>query len=125
MTEKYIHSTTPSAEYATAERCHIIEILNSPSAPEASLAQARVEPGVCTASHLLKSVAEWYYILSGTGDMYIDNQLAGHVSAGDTVRIPADTAQHICNTGQSDLVFLCFCTPPFAPEAYVDLSGTE
>jgi oxalate decarboxylase/phosphoglucose isomerase-like protein (cupin superfamily) len=47
--------------------------------PEASLAQARVEPGVCTANHLLKSTAEWYYILSGTGDMYIDNQLIGPV----------------------------------------------
>ncbi|MFM8371185.1 MAG: cupin domain-containing protein, partial [Bacteroidota bacterium] len=84
MSDKFIYSTIPSAEYATAERCHIIEILNLPSVPEASLAQARVEPGVCTANHLLKSTAEWYYILSGSGDVYIDNQLAGTVSAGDT-----------------------------------------
>ena len=125
MSDKLIFPTIPSAEYPTAERCHIIEILNLPSVPDASLAQARVEPGVCTANHLLKSTAEWYYILSGSGDVYIDNQLTGTVSAGDTVRIPADTPQYICNTGQSDLIFLCYCTPPFSPEIYVDLSGTE
>ncbi|MEO0006757.1 MAG: hypothetical protein RJA20_953 [Bacteroidota bacterium] len=125
MTDNFIFPTIPTAEYATAERCHITEILNLPSVPEASLAQARVEPGVCTANHLLKGTSEWYYILSGNGDMYIDNQLAGNVSPGDVVRIPADTPQYICNTGQSDLIFLCYCTPPFSPEDYVDMGGTE
>lgn len=125
MTDNFIFPTLQSAEYATAERCHIIEVLNHPSAPEASLAQARVEPGVCTANHALKETSEWYYILRGTGDMYIDNKLVGNVSAGDSVRIPANTPQYICNTGQEDLIFLCYCTPPFSPGNYVDLSIPE
>lgn len=125
MTDNFIFPTIQQAEYATAERCHIIELLNHPMVPEASLAQARVEPGVCTANHALKDTAEWYYILRGTGAMYIDNELIGNVSAGDTVRIPPNTPQYICNTGSEDLIFLCYCTPPFSPENYVDLSNSE
>ena len=38
----------PAAEVLTDERCHILELSNSPDDPEMSIARARVEPGVTT-----------------------------------------------------------------------------
>jgi len=38
---------------------------------------------------------------------------------GDVVVIPPMTSQKIANTGTTDLVFYCVCTPPFTQECYV------
>jgi hypothetical protein len=51
-----IFNTETSSEFYTAERCHIIEIMNQPGI-EFSIARARVEPGVTTAFHLLKGTS--------------------------------------------------------------------
>lgn len=120
MTYHNIYPTDPQTEHPTPERCHITEIFNGPQHPLASFAQARVEPGVTTANHLLRDTEEWYYILSGTGDMYLNGELIGHVSAGDVVHIPANTPQFIGNPGLEDLVFLCVCVPGFREEVYMD-----
>jgi mannose-6-phosphate isomerase-like protein (cupin superfamily) len=47
------------------------------------------------------------------------------VGPGDVVIIPPDDRQRIANIGKSDLIFLCFCTPRFVPDAYEDLPGSE
>ena len=54
-----------SAEFPTEERCHILEISNSSSDAELSIARARVEPGVTTALHRVTDTIERYIILSG------------------------------------------------------------
>lgn len=108
-----------SAEFWTEERCFISELLNDPSMPEASLARARVEPGVTTALHCL-DVEETYVIEAGEGLMQLDGARFT-VAAGDSVRIAKGVAQRISNTGTGDLVFLCLCRPRFQPEGYVDL----
>ncbi len=121
MYKTNIYPTKLQAESPTPERCHIIEIFNVAQHPGASIAQARVEPGVTTANHMLRDADEWYYILQGTGKMYLNEVLAGQVSAGDIVHIPADTPQLIRNSGAEDLVFLCVCVPGFRQEDYVNL----
>jgi len=106
-------------EFWTAERCFITELLNDPSMPEASLARARVEPGVTTALHRL-DVEETYVIEAGAGLMQVGEERFA-VEAGDSIRIGAGVAQRITNTESGDLVFLCLCRPRFRAEGYVGL----
>lgn len=121
MTYPQILPTQEEKEYYTEERCHIIELFNQTGNP-GSIARARVEPGITTALHSLDGL-ECYYILSGTGAMEIDGREMGEVSAGDTIVIPEKSPQRITNTGEEDLIFLCFCAPRFIPENYHNLEG--
>jgi len=113
----------PGSEYATPERCHIMELSNSPDDPELSIARARVEPGVTTRWHRLVETAERYCIISGTGLVETGVLPAREVAPGDVVIIPPACRQRISNTGTEDLVFLAVCTPRFTPECYEDLEG--
>jgi mannose-6-phosphate isomerase-like protein (cupin superfamily) len=108
------------AEFPTAERCHITELLNRPECPDVSLALARVPPGVTTRLHAVRGTAERYLILRGEGVVEVGG-IAAQVGPGDRVLIPGDVPQRIANTGTTDLEFHCICTPRFRPEAYVDL----
>ena len=108
------------AEFPTDERCSITEHLNLPESPEASLALARVAPGVTTRLHSLADTVERYVILSGHGIAEVGGETAP-VGPGDRVLIPAGVAQRIANAGTSDLVFTCLCTPRFRRENYRDL----
>jgi mannose-6-phosphate isomerase-like protein (cupin superfamily) len=108
---------SPQSEFYTSERCFITEILNAGDMPNVSLARARVEPQVTTQRHALP-VDEIYYILEGTGMMEVGAAAASEVNKGDAVYIKAGQAQRITNTGDSDLVFLCICSPRFTPDGY-------
>ncbi|MEO1202064.1 MAG: cupin domain-containing protein [Pseudomonadota bacterium] len=110
----------PAREFFTRERCWITEILNDPSQPQVSVARARVEPGVTTELHAL-GVLEWYVIEAGAGRVFVGEQAPRDVRPGDTIRIPAGAAQKICNTGDSDLLFLCVCVPRFSAMCYTAL----
>jgi mannose-6-phosphate isomerase-like protein (cupin superfamily) len=119
-----IVSPDPGQEFSTQERCHILEVWNSPDDPNASIARARVEPGVTTKLHALDQVEERYVILSGTGRVEVGDVPPTDVSMGDVVVIPANTRQRIVNTGDTDLVFYAICTPRFTKECYRDLDST-
>ena len=110
----------PAAEILTDERCHILELSNSPDDPEMSIARARVEPGVTTRWHRVADTLERYVILDGVGRMEIGDYPPQEVQAGDVVMIPPSVRQRIANVGAGDLVFLAICTPRFKPEAYED-----
>lgn len=112
-----IHTDT-LPEWYTEERCHISEIRNSADNPAVSIARARVEPGVTTALHAVIDTIEQYFILSGTGEMEIDGTPVGEVKTGDLVVIPAGATQRIRNSGSTDLIFLCICTPRFETHNY-------
>lgn len=121
---EYIHKYVESdldKEFFTEERCHILELLNESDDRSQSLARARVEPGVVTAWHRLKDTAEVYYILSGEGRIELGEDFTKDVKQNDVVRIPSNKAQRIENTGEEDLVFLCFCTPAFDDACYLEL----
>ena len=110
-----------SSEYATPERCSILELSNDADDPELSVARARVAPGVTTAWHSLEGIAERYVIQSGAGRVEVGEMGACEVACGDVVRIPPGVRQRIANTGAEDLIFLALCTPRFRPECYKDL----
>jgi mannose-6-phosphate isomerase-like protein (cupin superfamily) len=107
-------------EFWTEERCFITELHNSPVSPEASLAVARVEPGVTTQLHRLNGVTERYIVRRGTGLLEVDG-IEHTLCRGDQAVIPAGSAQRVTNTGDGDLEFYCLCTPRFIPESYINL----
>lgn len=121
--EKQYHITSDeSEEFPTEERCHILELLGNHSDADLSIARARVEPGVTTAWHRLAGTAETYYIVSGSGLMYIDEEEPFEVKASDLVAIPAGAAQRISNPDPDrDLVFLAICNPAFKDKNYESL----
>src|SRR6476469_9222592 len=110
-----------SKEFTTAERCSILEVWNDPSDPSASIARARVAPGITTQPHRLHGVVERYLIIEGSGFVRIGGSIEQAVTPGDVVVIPADVTQQITNSGESDLVFYCVCSPRFTRECYESL----
>ena len=112
-----MRSPRPS-EFPTPEGCYILESWNDAADPAASIARARVEPGVTTRLHRLGGVVERYLIAEGSGVAEVDGKSTGRLVPGDVVVIPAGVTQRITNTGRSDLVFYCVCTPRFTPGCY-------
>jgi mannose-6-phosphate isomerase-like protein (cupin superfamily) len=104
-------------EFPTGERCAILETWNDSADPDVSIARARVAPGVTTQLHHL-NVDERYLIIQGRGIASIGKLSPAEVGPGDVVVIPAGTSQQITNSGDSDLVFYCVCSPRFGPEGY-------
>jgi mannose-6-phosphate isomerase-like protein (cupin superfamily) len=107
-------------EYQTPERCFIYETcgLVATHDPTVSIARARVQPSITTKTHHLVGVQEIYVITQGEGKVQIGDLPPTEVTVGDTVIIPAGVKQKIANTGQTDLVFYCICTPAFTETCY-------
>lgn len=119
-TAKVLHGAKATEQFID-EQCFICEWSNHPDDPTASIARARVEPGVQTRWHRLRGVSERYVVISGNGLVEVEGLEPETVGYGDVVFIPADHAQRIRNTGADDLVFLAICTPRFSPETYESL----
>ena len=109
-------------EFATAERCSILESWNDPSDSAVSIARARVEQGVTTQPHCL-DVDERYVIVEGRGVATIGRLPPLEVGPGDVVVIPAGTRQQIANVGRGDLTFYCVCSPRFQPSHFHHLEA--
>ena len=116
-----IRRAPTSAEYYTDERCHILQLSNTDDDPDASIARARVAPGVTTRWHRLRGTTERYVILQGRGRVEVGELAPELLEQGDVVVIPPLCRQRIANVGETDLVFLAICTPRFRPENYEDL----
>jgi len=116
-----VKSFDAQAEYFTPELCHINELANSADDADASIARARVGPGVTTRWHRLTGTAERYVILEGRGRVEVGDVRPHDVGPGDVVLIPPLCRQRITNIGAIDLVFLAICTPRFRPDVYEDL----
>jgi mannose-6-phosphate isomerase-like protein (cupin superfamily) len=113
----------PRTEFFTDEGCYIVELSNSDDDETCSIARARVAPGVTTKLHYLDGTVERYVILDGEGAVTVGDSATTPVRPYDVVTIPAGTAQQIRNTGTTDLIFLCVCTPRFRPSNYVSIDG--
>jgi len=109
------------AEFHADEGCFITELSNIAEDADASIARARVLPGVTTRWHRLNGTAERYVILSGKGRVEVGDLPAQEVTPNDVVLIPPGCRQRIACTSAEDLVFLAICTPRFRPEAYEDI----
>jgi mannose-6-phosphate isomerase-like protein (cupin superfamily) len=121
MTQTSLIHNQATPERYFEERCHITEWWNSPDDEDASIARARVEPGVTTRLHCLKNVTERYVILEGRGRVEVGALAPAAVGPGDVVVIPPGVSQRITNTGSFDLIFLAICTPRFTQAAYEDI----
>ena len=71
--------------------------------------------------HRLRGVVERYLIIDGSGLAQVGESIAQPVGPGDVVVIPSEVRQRIENTGTSDLVFYCICSPRFTPDCYESL----
>lgn len=116
-----IRRFSPEQEYYFDEGCYILELLNLPDDPAASIARARVPSGVTTRLHRLRGIVERYYILEGAGVVEVGDLGKQQVRPGDVVFIPPLCPQRMTNTGAGDLIFLAVCTPRFTRESYEDL----
>jgi mannose-6-phosphate isomerase-like protein (cupin superfamily) len=116
MNPKIIQAQTPH-QYLTPERCYIAE---NHSDPAVSIARATVKPGVTTKAHHLIGTQEIYIITSGEALVIVGDLEPAQVGVGDVVVIPPLTSQKITNTGKTDLVFYCVCTPRFTEACYVN-----
>lgn len=110
-----------AAELCTEERCSILESWNHPDDPQASIARARVRPGVTTRRHLLVGTQERYLIVQGEGVVRVGSLPPGPVGPGDVVVIPPGVSQQITNAGSEDLIFYAICTPRFTWANYRDI----
>lgn len=114
-----VYKTDISTETYIDEDCYIVEVVNEES-QDISIARSRVLPGVTTILHSLNKTKEFYYILEGSGLMYINGREA-QLKKGDCVVIEPDIPQRITNNGHVDLIFLCICQPRFQFDNYKDL----
>jgi len=114
-----------SNEFYIAEKCYITELCNTPDDPDASIARARVEPGITTRWHQLKGTVERYYIVNGRGRMEVGKLPPQEVNAGDVVLIPPMCRQRITDIGSEDLIFLAICTPGFSNDVYEDIEENQ
>lgn len=79
-----------------------------------SLAHAIVPVGQTSLAHAL-TTSEVYYLLSGQGEMHIDDEVQ-LVEAGDAIYIPPNAKQFIFNCGDQPLVFICIVDPAWQKE---------
>ncbi|MEY3299206.1 MAG: hypothetical protein RLZZ597_2466 [Cyanobacteriota bacterium] len=79
-----------------------------------SLAHAIVPVGQVSVPHAL-TTSEVYYILSGVGEMHINDETQ-RVEPGDAVYIPPNARQFIRNLGEEPLVFICMVDPAWRKE---------
>ena len=68
------------------------------------LAIAKLERGRTIESHR-DPMEEIYFVLSGEGDMSVDEE-ARHVHPGDATWIPAGSSHSLTNSGEEDLLIL-------------------
>lgn len=113
------------SEFYTPEGCYIVEIHNNERDANCSIARARVAPGVTTQLHKLKRTIERYVILEGQGIVEVGATPPTPVTSLDVVCIPDGASQRITNTGDTDLIFLCVCTPRFSRENYATFDASE
>lgn len=119
----HVKKYDPSGQFATMEHCDINELLNMPQDSQYSIARASVAPGVMTQLHCVENTLERYVLLEGKGRVYIDHGPPEAVAYLDVVTIAPGMAQKIENTGTSELVFLCICTPRFEQKNYRNLEA--
>jgi mannose-6-phosphate isomerase-like protein (cupin superfamily) len=112
-----IHNIDRVPAFTTKDGSEIRELLahRNSCIRKQSLAEARVAPGQKTAAHLHNATEEIYYILEGTGEMQIGEELR-RAGPGDAIAIPPGMVHTIRNVGDVTLRFLCCCAPAYEHE---------
>lgn len=84
-----------------------------------SIAEARVSKGRQTLAHHHRNSEELYMTLEGVGRLYIhkgedEPPLEIELQRGTNVVIRPYETHWLKNTGETDLVILCCCSPPYS-----------
>ncbi|MEM9511708.1 MAG: cupin domain-containing protein [Cyanobacteria bacterium P01_E01_bin.48] len=79
-----------------------------------SLAHAILPVGQTSTPHSLKT-SEVYYILSGKGEMHVNDNV-NEIAPGDAVYIPPNAVQYVRSCGSEPLVFICIVDPAWRVE---------
>ncbi len=110
-----VQNLSSQKPFTTKDGSTIRSILDCTNAPvqNQSLAEASLPAGQATDRHYHALTEEFYYIISGSGDIEVDGERRP-VGAGDCILIPPGAWHQIRAT--EDLVFLCCCAPPYAHE---------
>ena len=100
--------------FITKDGSEIRELLaeRNSSIRNQSLAEAQLAPGAATTPHYHPATEEIYYILKGTAEMRIEEDVR-NVGPGDAIAIPPGSMHTIRNTGSTTLQFLCCCAPGY------------
>jgi mannose-6-phosphate isomerase-like protein (cupin superfamily) len=103
--------------FITADGSEIRELLAHRNSVirQQSLAEARLPIDGATTPHYHPRTEEIYYILEGSAEMTIDDEVRD-VGVGDAIAIPAGAWHTIRNTGRTELKFLCCCAPGYEHE---------
>ena len=103
--------------FTTKDGSEIRELLaeRNSSIRNQSLAEARLPVGAATTPHYHRVTEEIYYILEGTAQMQIGDELR-EVRPGDAIAIPPGDVHQIRNSGGQTLKFLCCCAPGYQHE---------
>ncbi len=80
-----------------------------------SIAHASVPPGEASFPHRLMKASEVYYFLQGSGVMHVDEE-SHEIHSGLLVYVPPNATQHLENTGDEDITFLCIVDPYWRPD---------
>ena len=112
-----IRNRSNISSYVTKDGSRIWELLHPGSSPakDISIAEARVEPGEKTESHVHWRSQEIYYILEGSGTMRLGAEEMT-VGEGDAILIMPGISHMIKNTGTEPIRILCICHPPYSHE---------
>jgi mannose-6-phosphate isomerase-like protein (cupin superfamily) len=113
----FVQKLNSCEEFIAGDSTILRELLHPDKQPLAlrySLAHATLPVGETSQLHSLKT-SEVYYILSGSGEMHIDDETQ-IVEPGDAVYIPPDARQFIRNSGNEPLVFICIVDPAWRKE---------
>ena len=113
----FISDLNDCEEFIAGDGCVLRELFHPDKADldlRYSFAHAVVKPGLTTDLHRL-TTSEVYYILSGEGEMFIDEENS-QVKSGQAIYIPPNAKQQIKNTGKIDLVFICIVDPAWCIE---------
>jgi len=112
-----VRSLNNCAEFVAGDGTKLRELLHPDKQDldlRYSLAHAVVPVGQVSVPHAL-ATSEVYYILSGTGEMHVDDEMR-RVDPGDAIYIPPNARQYIRNIGGDPLVFVCIVDPAWRAE---------
>jgi mannose-6-phosphate isomerase-like protein (cupin superfamily) len=108
-----VQNLSSQKPFTTKDGSRIRGILDRTNAPvrNQSLAEAFLPAGGTTQLHCHKITEEFYFVLSGSGIMKLEDEQRD-VGPGDCVLIPPNTWHEI--SAREDLTFLCCCAPPYS-----------
>lgn len=110
-------SLSACREILAGDKTILRELLHpsrDPAAVGYSLAHAKLAKGAASLPHRLKT-SEVYYFVSGQGRMHVDGETTV-VAREQALYVPPGAVQHLENTGDGELVFLCIVDPAWKLE---------